>query len=108
MATDEIVGKSGAVTGIIYPPPDVRSIVDKTAEFVARNGETFENRIKAKESANLKFGFLNGDDPYNAYYKFKVNEIKSGIKTEAKTVKKDETKTKVNQEAKQKEDSKKA
>ena len=81
MATDEILGKSGAVTGIIYPPPDVRSIVDKTAEFVARNGETFENRIKAKESANLKFGFLNADDPYNAYYKFKVNEIKSGIKT---------------------------
>ena len=81
MATDEVVGKSGAVTGIIYPPPDVRSIVDKTAEFVARNGETFENRIKAKESSNLKFGFLNADDPYNAYYKFKVNEIKSGIKT---------------------------
>jgi len=103
MATDEIVGKSGAVTGIIYPPPDVRSIVDKTAEFVARNGETFENRIKAKESANLKFGFLNADDPYNAYYKFKVNEIKSGIKTETKTVDKDEVEKKANEEKKQKE-----
>lgn len=24
--------------GIIYPPPDIRAIVDKTAQFVARNG----------------------------------------------------------------------
>lgn len=28
----------GKVTGIIYPPPDIRAIVDKTAQFVARNG----------------------------------------------------------------------
>ncbi len=24
--------------GVIYPPPDIRAIVDKTAQFVARNG----------------------------------------------------------------------
>jgi len=24
--------------GIIHPPPDIRAIVDKTAQFVARNG----------------------------------------------------------------------
>ena len=51
------------MAGIIYPPADVRSNVDKTFEFVARNGETFENRIKAEDSANLKFGFLNFDIP---------------------------------------------
>ena len=28
-----------AALGIIQPPPDVRAIVDKTAQFVARNGE---------------------------------------------------------------------
>jgi hypothetical protein len=27
------------VVGVIYPPPDIRAIVDKTAGFVARNGE---------------------------------------------------------------------
>ena len=27
-----------AALGIIQPPPDVRAIVDKTAQFVARNG----------------------------------------------------------------------
>jgi hypothetical protein len=26
--------------GIIYPPPDIRAIVDKTADFVGRNGMT--------------------------------------------------------------------
>lgn len=24
--------------GVIYPPPDIRAIVDKTADFVGRNG----------------------------------------------------------------------
>lgn len=28
-----------AALGIIQPPPEVRAIVDKTAQFVARNGE---------------------------------------------------------------------
>ena len=35
--------------GIIYPPPEVRNIVDKTATFVARNGPEFEQRIKQQE-----------------------------------------------------------
>ena len=26
--------------GLIQPPPDIRAIVDKTAQFVAKNGET--------------------------------------------------------------------
>ena len=36
------IGK--AVVGIIYPPPELRNIVDKTASFVARNGPDFETR----------------------------------------------------------------
>ncbi|CAM9362819.1 unnamed protein product, partial [Heterosigma akashiwo] len=45
---NEMEGPSqGKVTGIIYPPPDIRSVVDKTAEFVARNGKSFEEKILA-------------------------------------------------------------
>ncbi|CDP18162.1 unnamed protein product [Coffea canephora] len=33
--------------GIIYPPPDIRNIVDKTSQFVAKNGPEFEKRIMA-------------------------------------------------------------
>jgi hypothetical protein len=31
---EEIVkARSGKVTGIIYPPPDIRAVVDKTAQW---------------------------------------------------------------------------
>ena len=32
--------------GIIHPPPDIRTIVDKTAQFVAKNGPEFEKMNK--------------------------------------------------------------
>lgn len=64
--------------GIIYPPPEVRSIVDKTATFVARNGPEFEEKIRQNEINNSKFNFLNQSDPYHAYYQHKVKEIAEG------------------------------
>ncbi|KAJ7427032.1 Splicing factor 3A subunit 1 [Willisornis vidua] len=66
------------VVGIIYPPPEVRNIVDKTASFVARNGPEFEARIRQNEINNPKFNFLNPTDPYHAYYRHKVSEFKEG------------------------------
>ncbi|XP_068622459.1 splicing factor 3A subunit 1 [Battus philenor] len=66
------------VIGIIYPPPEVRNIVDKTASFVARNGPEFEARIRQNELGNPKFNFLNSGDPYHAYYQHKVKEIREG------------------------------
>ncbi|KAF5399274.1 hypothetical protein PHET_06790 [Paragonimus heterotremus] len=64
--------------GIIYPPPEVRNIVDKTASFVARNGPDFESRIRQNEINNPKFNFLNPVDPYHAYYQHKVREFAEG------------------------------
>ncbi|XP_067668846.1 splicing factor 3A subunit 1-like [Haliotis asinina] len=69
---------SKPVIGIIYPPPEVRNIVDKTASFVARNGPEFENRIRQNEVNNPKFNFLNPNDAYHAYYQYKVKEFKEG------------------------------
>ncbi|CAG9857484.1 unnamed protein product [Phyllotreta striolata] len=66
------------VVGIIYPPPEVRNIVDKTASFVARNGPEFEARIRQNELGNPKFNFLNGGDPYHAYYQHKVKDFREG------------------------------
>eukprot|EP01051_Picozoa_sp_SAG22_P011020 SAG22_NODE_1028_length_5942_cov_3.188088_4_plen_78_part_01 len=68
----------GDEVGIIYPPGDIRAIVDKTAEFVARNGEQFEAKILGNESDNAKFSFLRDNDPYNAYYRFKIKDIREG------------------------------
>lgn len=66
------------IVGIIYPPPEVRNIVDKTASFVARNGPEFEARIRQNEIGNPKFNFLNFGDPYHAYYQFKVKDFREG------------------------------
>ena len=79
---DDVV--QGEVTGIIYPPIDIRTIVDKTAQFVARNGREFESRIVGQESNRSKFSFLTANDPYHAYYEFKIGEFKSGKPAEDK------------------------
>ncbi|ERN09458.1 hypothetical protein AMTRI_Chr09g32460 [Amborella trichopoda] len=67
--------------GIIHPPPDIRNIVDKTAQFVARNGPEFEKRILANEKNNAKFNFLNPSDPYHAYYQHRVSEFRTQLQS---------------------------
>ncbi|KAF6160806.1 hypothetical protein GIB67_036007 [Kingdonia uniflora] len=63
--------------GIIHPPPDIRTIVDKTASFVAKNGPEFEKRIVANNAKNAKFNFLTSSDPYHAYYQHRLSEFRT-------------------------------
>lgn len=53
-------------------------IVDRAADFVARNGPAFEERIRENERNNHKFSFLQLNDPYRPYYDTKVLEYKLG------------------------------
>ncbi|XP_014223741.1 splicing factor 3A subunit 1 [Trichogramma pretiosum] len=76
--TENAAPTSQPIVGIIYPPPEVRNIVDKTASFVARNGPEFESRIRQNELGNPKFNFLNVGDPYHSYYQHKVKDFKEG------------------------------
>ena len=75
-------GHSGQVVGVIIPPPDIRAVVDKTAQFVARHGKDFEQKIIQKAAAGggsaSKFNFMRQGDPYNAYYEFKIKEFEEG------------------------------
>ena len=66
------------IVGIIYPPPEHRNIIDKTAMFVARNGPDFEDKVRQNEIANSKFNFFNATDPYHAYYQHKIKEFREG------------------------------
>ncbi|KAJ3258490.1 splicing factor 3a, subunit 1 [Boothiomyces macroporosus] len=68
---------------IIYPPPDIKRnsmvtvvICDKTAVHVAKNGPGFEDKLREKETHNQKFCFLFPNDPYFAYYQWKVKKAK--------------------------------
>lgn len=69
-----------AFEGIILPPPDIKSIVDKTAAFIAKNPnpQAFEEKIRAREKTDSRFGFLNSDDAYHAYYQNRLKAFRDG------------------------------
>lgn len=77
----------------------VTAIVEKTAGYVARNGQVFERtytppqafphasnmflvRIRDKEKHNPKFAFLNTSDPYYSFYSWRLDEIRAGRGTD--------------------------
>lgn len=64
--------------GVVLPPREIRNILEKTAGYVARNGAVFEDRICEKERQNPKFSFLNPADAYNAFYLWRLSEIRDG------------------------------
>lgn len=51
---------------------ELKNIIDKLAQFVARNGPDFEQMTKNKQKGNAKFDFLFGGE-YFHYYRHKVN-----------------------------------
>ena len=55
------------------PPHDheLKNIIDKLANFVARNGVEFERMTKQKQRDNPKFQFLFGGDFFD-YYSYRV------------------------------------
>ena len=69
--------------GVIIPPPEIKKVVDKPAEFVAKNGSSFENLILKSEEKNPHFSFLrNPADPYRPYYEEKVAAFATGSSAE--------------------------
>ncbi|KAL4710528.1 hypothetical protein ACJJTC_008930 [Scirpophaga incertulas] len=66
------------------PPPDqdLRNIIDKLAQFVARNGPEFEKMTKNKQKNNPKFSFLYGGEYFN-YYQYKVTTEQAILKQSA-------------------------
>mmetsp|Transcript_99037 Transcript_99037/g.171640 ORF Transcript_99037/g.171640 Transcript_99037/m.171640 type:complete len:705 (-) Transcript_99037:105-2219(-) len=74
---------TNAGVGIIYPPPDIRGVIDKTAQFVAKCGPEFEQRV-LREQNHTKFAFLLPTNPYRPYYEHKVKEFKTGVVEETK------------------------
>lgn len=82
VAEQKSVATHTRTIGIIHPPPDIRTIIDKTASFVAKNGPDFEKRIIASNTGNAKFNFLVVSDPYHAYYQHRVVEYRTQLQQE--------------------------
>jgi len=66
---------SPSASVVIPPPPDVKPIIDKLAEYVARNGPAFEQSIRTKNDS--RFGFLERDHLHHNYYLLKVQMCSS-------------------------------
>lgn len=69
-----------AASDIILPPPDIKTIIAKTAVHVARSTtrEQFEERLRESRREDPKFSFLIPTDPYHAYYKDRVQRVLAG------------------------------
>nr|CAD7602446.1 unnamed protein product [Timema genevievae] len=61
---------------------ELRNIIDKLAQFVARNGPEFEQMTKNKQKGNPKFSFLFGGEHFN-YYQYKVTTEQAILKQKA-------------------------
>jgi splicing factor 3A subunit 1 len=71
---------------VIYPPADIKSVIDKTAEFVAKVGEDFERKVASQQAGQPKFAFLNPGNPYRKYYELRVKELKEGKEASAPSI----------------------
>ncbi|KAF4548357.1 Pre-mRNA splicing factor PRP21-like protein [Elsinoe fawcettii] len=80
-AAVEAVGESATIKppeGVIIPPKDTRTFVEKTAAVIVRRGEAFERGILDKLDEQPKLSFLKADDYFNAYYQWRKKEIAEG------------------------------
>lgn len=54
------------------PPsdPDIRKLIERTVQYVRRNGAEFEKMTKEKNAGNPRFGFLFPGHPLHPFYLF--------------------------------------
>jgi len=56
------------------PPEGLKPIIEKTIEYVVRNGVSLEAELRKRNIAGgNKFGFLMPDHPFNSYYRQQLN-----------------------------------
>ena len=63
--------------GVIEPPPDVRAVIDRTAEFARRTGSEGEEQLRARLRGQRKFAFLFPSSPYHAYFRQQTQQQSS-------------------------------
>lgn len=64
--------------GVILPPKEVRTLLEKVAGYIARNGLAFLARMRDTAADNPKIQFVLEDNPYHPYFMWRVDEITQG------------------------------
>lgn len=65
----EMSSESSIPSDIIRPPPNIRSVLERTAKRVSLV-PGLESKILRERGLQAKFSFLQPGDPYNGYYKW--------------------------------------
>lgn len=79
-STMDIISK--APEGVILPPKELRTTIEKVAGFVVRNGAAFEARMRGDQNNAAKLSFIFEEDPYFDFYQWRREEIRSGRGTD--------------------------
>ena len=66
------------IVGMIVPPPDMRAIIDRTAEFVSKHGPEMEKKIYSSDPTKIRFAFIMEDNPFHPYYTMAIRCYKEG------------------------------
>jgi len=64
--------------GVVIPPKEFHELLERTASFVARRGQEFEERLVDQAKTNSKLQFALKDNPYRPYYDWRISEIRAG------------------------------
>lgn len=64
--------------GVIIPPPEVREVLEPTAACIGKK-PALEAKVLQKHENDVRFSFLKSTDPYNAYYRKRVEEERTKI-----------------------------
>ncbi|KAK4688970.1 splicing factor 3A subunit 1, partial [Tremellales sp. Uapishka_1] len=74
--------------GIIYPPKEIRNIVDKTAVHISKSPtpDLLESKIREHQKSDPKFAFLNDADPYHQYYRYMIEKVREDAEDVAKGI----------------------
>lgn len=65
------LSQQDSVFSFLGTDQELRNVIDKLAQFVARNGPEFEKMTMEKQKDNPKFSFLFGGE-YFSYYKYRL------------------------------------
>ena len=66
---------------LVEPPPEMLPILQRTAEYVASKGDSFEQKLIEDQRNNPNFEFLLPTSKYNSYYAYVLHQevIKKGF-----------------------------
>ncbi|KAF2653568.1 hypothetical protein K491DRAFT_661764 [Lophiostoma macrostomum CBS 122681] len=64
--------------GVVIPPPGPRENIVKTSEFIYRKGPNAEDGLRDRSGHIPKFGFLHREDPYHAYFRWYLEQLRLG------------------------------